>query len=62
MSSHPPPAPQASTAGKYADDDDWKRSLKVPTKDTRFQTEDVTNVKGKFVCGSCTCVVVAHRF
>jgi ATP-dependent RNA helicase DDX6/DHH1 len=25
---------------------DWKKSLKIPTKDTRQQTEDVTNTKG----------------
>ncbi|KAK4676260.1 DExD/H-box ATP-dependent RNA helicase dhh1 [Podospora pseudoanserina] len=27
-------------------DDEWKKNLKIPTKDNRQQTEDVTNTKG----------------
>ncbi|OQS06137.1 DEAD/DEAH box RNA helicase [Thraustotheca clavata] len=41
MSQPPPPAPT-----QVMEDDDWKTGLKAPAKDTRFQTEDVTNVKG----------------
>lgn len=37
----------SSSAQHHAgDDEDWKNNLKRPEKDTRVQTEDVTNVKG----------------
>lgn len=37
-----PPAPAAAST----DSEDWKLNLKRPERDTRVQTEDVTNVKG----------------
>ncbi|KAL2024882.1 hypothetical protein VTK56DRAFT_3581 [Thermocarpiscus australiensis] len=37
---------KASTLNDGGSSEDWKKSLKVPAKDTREQTEDVTNTKG----------------
>jgi len=36
----------AQSDGKGAGDDSWKSKLKIPPKDTRVQTTDVTNTKG----------------
>ncbi|KAL5601434.1 hypothetical protein BROUX41_002579 [Berkeleyomyces rouxiae] len=33
-------------ATTISEDDDWKKSLNIPAKDNRTQTEDVTNTKG----------------
>ncbi|KAL2117654.1 hypothetical protein VTJ04DRAFT_7314 [Mycothermus thermophilus] len=37
---------KASTLNDASASDDWKKNLKIPAKDTRQQTEDVTNTKG----------------
>ncbi|KAI1497996.1 DEAD-domain-containing protein [Biscogniauxia marginata] len=37
---------RASTLNDTPENDDWKKSLSVPTRDSRQQTEDVTNTKG----------------
>ncbi|KAI0506508.1 DEAD-domain-containing protein [Xylaria bambusicola] len=37
---------QASTLNDAADNSDWKKSLNIPVRDGRQQTEDVTNTKG----------------
>ncbi|TRX92591.1 hypothetical protein FHL15_006518 [Xylaria flabelliformis] len=37
---------QASTLNDPVDNNDWKRSLNIPARDSRQQTEDVTNTKG----------------
>ncbi|KAI0973697.1 DEAD-domain-containing protein [Xylaria arbuscula] len=37
---------QASTLNDAADNNDWKKSLNIPVRDGRQQTEDVTNTKG----------------
>ncbi|KAI0862290.1 DEAD-domain-containing protein [Xylaria cubensis] len=37
---------QASTLNDPVDNNDWKRSLNIPARDSRHQTEDVTNTKG----------------
>ncbi|KFA79067.1 hypothetical protein S40288_08149 [Stachybotrys chartarum IBT 40288] len=39
-------ATQISSDGTPGGSEDWKKSLKLPAKDTRQQTEDVTNTKG----------------
>ncbi|SPQ24550.1 1c4faecf-f1cf-41ab-bf8a-06a813f9a01b [Thermothielavioides terrestris] len=37
---------KASTLNDGSGSDDWKKNLRIPAKDTRQQTEDVTNTKG----------------
>ncbi|KAK5662184.1 hypothetical protein OQA88_8089 [Cercophora sp. LCS_1] len=37
---------RATSLGDASGSEDWKKSLKLPAKDTRQQTEDVTNTKG----------------
>ncbi|KAJ8123206.1 hypothetical protein ONZ43_g790 [Nemania bipapillata] len=37
---------QASTLNEGADSSDWKKTLNIPARDSRQQTEDVTNTKG----------------
>ncbi|KAI1743822.1 DEAD-domain-containing protein [Xylaria scruposa] len=37
---------QASTLNDPVDNNDWKRNLNIPARDSRQQTEDVTNTKG----------------
>ncbi|KAK3898465.1 ATP-dependent RNA helicase DHH1 [Staphylotrichum tortipilum] len=37
---------KASTLNDGASSEDWKKNLRLPAKDTRQQTEDVTNTKG----------------
>ncbi|KAI1430606.1 DEAD-domain-containing protein [Xylaria sp. CBS 124048] len=37
---------QASTLNETAEESDWKKSLNIPVRDGRQQTEDVTNTKG----------------
>ncbi|PVU95272.1 hypothetical protein BB561_001915 [Smittium simulii] len=37
---------QINTESQFSNDQDWKRNLALPPKDTRFQTEDVTATKG----------------
>ncbi|KAI2624482.1 DEAD-domain-containing protein [Xylaria nigripes] len=37
---------QASTLNDAADGSDWKKNLNIPARDSRQQTEDVTNTKG----------------
>ncbi|KAI1277330.1 DEAD-domain-containing protein [Xylaria sp. FL0933] len=37
---------QASTLNDGADGNDWKKNLNIPVRDSRQQTEDVTNTKG----------------
>ncbi|KAI1385970.1 DEAD-domain-containing protein [Hypoxylon trugodes] len=37
---------RASTLNDASKNEDWKKSLNIPTRDSRQQTEDVTNTKG----------------
>ncbi|RYP72606.1 hypothetical protein DL771_004101 [Monosporascus sp. 5C6A] len=37
---------RASTLDDGAQNEDWKKNLKLPARDSRHQTEDVTNTKG----------------
>ncbi|CAJ2509639.1 Uu.00g146650.m01.CDS01 [Anthostomella pinea] len=37
---------RASTLNETPENGDWKKSLNIPTRDGRHQTEDVTNTKG----------------
>ncbi|KAI0437292.1 DEAD-domain-containing protein [Xylaria telfairii] len=37
---------QASTLNEPAENSDWKKNLNIPARDSRHQTEDVTNTKG----------------
>ncbi|BGP16063.1 hypothetical protein JCM10213_006801 [Rhodosporidiobolus nylandii] len=46
QSSASTPASTALGANVPAGPEDWKKNLSLPTKDTRPQTEDVTNTKG----------------
>ncbi|XP_065887826.1 uncharacterized protein [Dysidea avara] len=39
-------APAVETPTSSENDTEWKKNLKLPTKDTRQKTEDVTNTKG----------------
>lgn len=46
FSSSSPTATKNSTVVEEPDSSDWKQQLKIPPKDRRFQTEDVTATKG----------------
>ncbi|KEZ38910.1 ATP-dependent RNA helicase DHH1 [Scedosporium apiospermum] len=43
---HPPLSVDSLTSPSDGTNDDWKKALKIPAKDGRKQTEDVTNTKG----------------
>ncbi|VVT55421.1 uncharacterized protein SAPINGB_P004588 [Magnusiomyces paraingens] len=46
MASNPTTSQDASSAAQNLNNSDWRSALNIPAKDTRPQTEDVTNTKG----------------